>query len=199
MKIVLIGATGTIGKALSQKLSGHSLIRVGSSSGDYQVDIEDRASIKALFDKTGDVDAVISTTGMVAFAPVDALSIEQIKDSVNSKLVGQINVFQVGRAYVRNGGSITLTSGVLARYPMTTGSAASTVNAAIDAFVKATAFELNDEIRLNVVSPHFVKETMEMMGMDSESGISAADTANAYLHALKTPETGKSFDVAAYV
>lgn len=199
MKIVVIGATGIIGSALVQKLAEHEVIRVGSKNGDYQADIEDRNSLSTLFDKVGVVDAIISTTGMVEFAPVDALSNAQYQSSVNSKLLGQINVFQIGRQYVRQGGSITLTSGVLSQQPMNSGSVASTVNAAIDAFAKATAFELNDDVRLNVVSPHFVKETMELMGMDSESGISAADTAKAYLHALSTEETGKSFDVAAFV
>lgn len=199
MKIIVIGATGIIGKALAKKLADHEIISVGSKSGDFHVDIEDRNSLAALFDKVGEVDAIISTTGVVAFAPVDELSIEDMRSSVNSKLIGQINIFQVGRDYVSNGGSITLTSGVLAQHPMPTGSAASTVNAAIDAFVKATAFELDDSFRLNAVSPHFVKETMELMGMDSESGISAADTAKAYVHAINTNETGKSFDVAAFV
>ncbi len=199
MKIVLIGATGTIGKAVSNELKKHEVICVGFKGGDYQANIEDRASLKALFDKIGEVDAIVSTTGMIAFAPVEDLTFEQIKASVDSKLLGQINIFQVGREYVREGGSITLSSGVLAQYPMHSGSAASLVNAAIDSFVKATAFEIGSKLKVNSVSPRFVKETMEMMGMDSASGISAADTAKAYAHAVTTSETGQSFDVVDYI
>ena len=199
MKIVLIGASGTIGKAVANELKDHQVIRVGSKSGDYQADIEDSASLKAMFEKIGQVDAIISAAGMVEFAPVEDLSFAQIKASVDSKLLGQINVFQVGRDYVRAGGSITLSSGVLAQHPMYSGSAASLVNAAIDSFAKATAFEIGDTLRINAVSPRFVKETMEMMGMDSTSGISAADTAKAYVHAVTSNETGQSFDVADYI
>lgn len=199
MKIVVIGATGTIGKALVNELKDHDLISVGFEGGDYQADIEDRTSLKRMFDKIGQVDAIISTTGMVAFAPIEELTFEQISASVNSKLLGQINIFQVGRSYVREGGSITLSSGVLAQHPMHSGSAASLVNAAIDSFAKAAAFEIGDKLKINAVSPRFVKETMEMMGMDSTSGISAADTAKAYAHAVITSKTGQSFDVVDYI
>lgn len=199
MKVVLIGATGTIGKAVTEILKDHDVITVGFRGGDYQADIENRASLVALFEKIGEVDAVISTTGMVAFAPFDDLTFEQIQASVNSKLLGNINLFQVARDYVREGGSITLSSGVLAQQPMVSGAAASLVNAALDSFVKAAALELGDRLRVNTVSPHFVKETMELMGMDSSSGISAADTAKAYRHAISTRESGRAFDVVDFL
>lgn len=199
MKIVLIGATGTIGKAVTDELRDHDVITVGYKSGDYQVDIESRASLAVLFEQIGEVDAIISTTGMVAFAMVDDLTHDQIEASVDSKLMGNINLFQVGRKYVREGGSITFTSGVLAKQPMHSGSAASLVNAALDSFAMAAALELGSSLRVNTVSPRFVKETMEMMGMDSASGISAADTAKAYAYAITTSETGQIFDVADYL
>lgn len=199
MKIVLIGATGVIGKSVANELKEHEVIKVGRKSGDYQVDIEDRASIAALFEKIGDVDAIISTTGSVVFAPVNAITDDQVKSSVDSKLLGNINVFQVGKNHLRKGGSITLTSGGLAQHPMQGGSAASLVNAALDAFARASAYELGDSVRVNTVSPRFVKETMEMMGMDSSSGISAADTAKAYRHAVMSNEVGQAFDVVDYV
>lgn len=199
VKIVLIGASGIIGQKITEVLKDHEVIKVGRNSGDYQADIEDRASLEALFEKTGQVDAVISAAGMVAFAPIDELAFEQIQASVNSKLLGNINVFQVARKYVKTGGSITLSSGVLAQQPMVSGAAASLVNAALDSFAKAAALELGDSIRINTVSPRFVKETMELMGMDSGSGISAADTAKAYHHAVTTRETGQAFDVLDYL
>lgn len=199
MKIVLIGATGTIGKAVSKALEQHEVIKVGFKDGDYNVDIEDRASLTALFEKLGQVDAIISTTGLVTFAPVEELTYDQVQLSINSKLLGNINVFQVGRHYVREGGSITLTSGVLAQQPMYSASAASLVNAALDAFAKATAFELGDKLRINTVSPHFVKETMAMMGMDTAGGISAADTAKAYAYAVTSSDTGTIIDVSDHI
>ncbi|KAI9135680.1 SDR family oxidoreductase [Acaryochloris sp. CCMEE 5410] len=124
---------------------------------------------------------------------------EQIKSSVDSKLLGQVNLFQVGNKYVREGGSITLSSGYLAQHPMEGGAVISLVNAALDAFAKAAAFELGSSLRVNTVSPRFVKETMEKMGMDSSSGISAADTAKAYKYAVEISEFGQAFDIADYL
>ncbi|REG82143.1 short chain dehydrogenase [Marinomonas pollencensis] len=199
MKIVLIGATGTIGKAVANALEQHELIQVGYKGGDYQVNIESRDSISALFDQIGEVDAIVSTAGAVAFSPVKDLTYDQFKLSLDNKLMGQLNLFQIGQKYVREGGSITLSSGVLAQHPMEGGAAVSLVNAALDSFAKAAAFELGDSLRVNTVSPHFVKETMEAMGMDSTGGISAADTAKAYKHAVSSKETGQAFDVASYL
>lgn len=199
MKIVLIGATGIIGKAVAKALEAHQVICVGNTGGDYQVNIEDRDSIKALFDQIGQVDAIISTAGMAHFASVEALSYEQVKQSIDSKLLGNVNVFQVGKDFVKEGGSITLTSGVLSHQLMHGASAISLVNAGLDAFVRASAFELGDTLRVNTVSPHFVKETMALMGLDTDSGISASDTAKAYVYAVLSNETGKAIDVADHV
>ncbi len=199
MKIVLIGATGIIGKAVSQELHDHEVINVGFIGGDYQVDIENRASIAALFKEVGYVDAVISTTGLIEFAPLNELTIEQFRTTVNNKILGHINLFQIAKPYIKQGGSITFTSGYVAQNPMPGSSAVSLVNAALDAFVKAAALDLGDSLHINTVSPRFVKETMLLMGMNSETGISAADTAKAYRHSIEGHETGQSFDVVDYI
>lgn len=199
MKIVLVGATGTIGKAVVNELKEYEVIKVGNSNGDYQVDIEDRKSIEALFEQIGQVDAIISTTGLIAFAPIDELSYEQFEITVNSKILGHINLFQIGSQYVREGGSITFTSGYLAQHPMLGSSAVSLANAALDSFAKAAALELSPKLRVNTVSPRFVKETMELMGMDSTDGISAADTAKAYRHAITSTVSGQVFDIVDYL
>ena len=201
MKIVIFGATGTIGNAVTKELDEHEIVRVGfnTGNGDYHADIEDRESLSALFKEIGTVDAIISTTGLIAFAPVKDLAFEDIQKTVDNKIMGHINLFQIGHSYIREGGSITFTSGHLAQHPMSGGAAVSMVNAALDAFAKASAFELGSTLRINTVSPRFVKETMELMGMDSTDGISAADTAKAYRHAVETSETGHAFDVVDYI
>lgn len=199
MKIVIFGATGTIGSAVTKELNEHDIVRVGFNDGDYRVDIEDRNALSAFFTEIGTVDAIISTTGLIAFAPVKDLVFENVKQSVDNKIMGHINLFQVGSSYVREGGSITFTSGHLAQNPINGGAAVSMVNAALDAFAKASAFELGSTLRVNTVSPRFVKETMALMGMDSTNGVSAADTAKAYRHALETNETGQAFDVVNYI
>ncbi|MFC5586136.1 short chain dehydrogenase [Nitratireductor kimnyeongensis] len=199
MKILLIGATGTIGKAIATELKDHDVLAVGNSSGDYQVDLNDNVSIEALFDKTGKVDAVISTAGSIVFAPVKDLTEAQYNEAVAGKLTNHLNLFRIAQNYITEGGSFTLTSGDLAQNPMPGGAAVSMVNGALDSFAKAAALETGKALRVNTVSPHFVKETMEMMGMDSTSGISAADTAKAYRHAVESTESGQIFDVPNYV
>ena len=199
MKIVLIGATGTIGKAVAGQLEGHEVIKVAHAGGDFQVDIGDQASIKALFEQVGEVDAIVSTAGLAAFAPLEQLTDEQFELALGNKLMGQVNLVRIGRDYLRKGGSITLTSGVLAQQPMPGSASISMVNGALEAFVKAAALELGERLRVNAVSPQFVKETMEMMGMDSQYGISAADTGKAYRQAVEGTQNGETLAVADYL
>ncbi len=199
MKVLLIGATGTIGQKVQECLAeNHEVIPVGYKEGDYQVDIADKASIRKLFEQVGEVDAVISTTGLAAFGPLNELTDEQFALAWNNKLMGQINILRVGQAFVRKGGVILLTSGMLANEPMPGSASVSAANGAINAFVKAAALELDEQLRINAVSPVFVKETMEMMGMDSRSGLSAADTAKAYQAALEGLMSGAVIDARDY-
>ncbi len=194
MRILVIGATGTIGKAVVERLrAGNEVIRAGYKDGDVQVDLGNTDSMQSMFDKTGTVDAVISTAGLANFAPFEALQDADYQLALNNKLMGQINLIRIGRKHVSDGGSITLTSGVLAREPIPGSAAVSMANGALESFVRAVALE-EQRIRVNVVAPAFVKETMEMMGMDSSSGLPAADTAKAYLLAVSGNHHGEVLD-----
>ena len=200
MKIILIGATGTIGRKVYELLQkGHDVVPVGFRDGEYQVDIADKESIRSLFNQVGEVDAVISTTGLAEFGPVDELTDEQFSLGWSNKLMGQINILRVGQPFIRKGGVILLTSGMLANEPMPGSTSVSAANGAINSFIKAASLELGDKLRINAISPVFVKETMKMMGMDSSDGISAADTAKTYKTALEGSMTGEVFDVRNYV
>lgn len=199
MKILLIGASGTIGQAVSKRLSDqHQVISANYSAGDVQVDLGQPASITAMFEKVGKVDAVISTAGLANFSPIEQLSDADFNLALNNKLMGQVNLFRLGQGFINNGGSITLTSGVLSKEPMAGSSVISLANGALESFVKAAALEINT-LRLNVVSPVFVKETMVIMGMDSSTGISASDTAKAYQAAITGSLHGATLDVRDYI
>lgn len=200
MKILLIGATGLIGTQVHTLLSqAHEVIPVGYKGGMYQVDIADPVSIQTLFEKVGQVDAVISTAGLAAFGALAELTDEQFQLGLTNKLMGQINLLRIGKKFISPKGVILLTSGVLATDPIPGSAAIATVNGALNAFVKAAALELGSELRINTISPIFVKETMEMMGMDSTSGLSAADTAKAYQGALEGSMSGEVIDVRDYI
>ncbi|ACJ30952.1 Short-chain dehydrogenase/reductase SDR [Shewanella piezotolerans WP3] len=199
MKILLIGASGTIGAAVETALKPeHTVISANFSGGDVQVDLGNTESINAMFNSVGKVDAVISTAGLASFAALNELTEADYQLALQNKLMGQINLIRIGQQFVNTGGSVTLTSGVLSREPMHGSSVISMANGALESFVKAAALEL-DTLRVNVVAPIFVKETMAMMGMDTTSGLSAADTANAYVAAVTGDMSGKTLDAPGFV
>lgn len=199
MKIMVIGATGTIGKAVAERLGKENeVIAVGYSDGDLQVDLGSPLSIEELFEKSGPVDAVISTAGLANFGALNDQTDADYQLALNNKLMGQVNLVRIGKDYINAGGSITLTSGILSRQPMPGSASIAMVNGALESYAKAAALEL-ENLRLNVVAPAFVKETMEMMGMDSTHGIPAADTAKAYEVAVNGQMHGKTLDVPDYL
>ncbi len=123
MKIIVIGASGTIGRAVSEELSQrHEVIRVGRTRGDYQVDITSQESVEALFAQTGEVDAIVSTTGNLHFGPLSTMTDSQFNLGLQDKLLGQIRLALVGQHFLRDGGSITLSAVLSRRNPLLRGS-----------------------------------------------------------------------------
>ena len=198
MKVVVIGASGTIGSAVADALedNGHEVVRAARQSGDERVDIADLASIESFFGRVKEIDAVVTSAGDGKFGPLATLSQEDYELGLRHKLMGQVNVLRAGMKHVAVGTSFTLTSGVLSREPMPGSSALAMANGALEAFVKAAALELREhKLRVNVVSPIWVKETMLKLGMDPEGGMSAKDTARAYLASVEGTDTGALLDV----
>lgn len=160
MKIIIIGATGTIGKVVTEELSKrHEVIKASRSKGDIKVDIESPKSIESLYKHVGDFDAVVSTTGEGYFGPLQAATDKEFHKGINSKLMGQVNLVLTGQRYIKAKGSFTLTSGILAEDPVVLGSNLSMVNGGINSFVIAAAIELQNEIRINAVSPGVVEDS----------------------------------------
>lgn len=196
MKIVIIGATGTIGKAVAAALRGkHEVIAVSRSAADYRADITDKSSLEKAFAAIGKVDAIVSAAGGAVFKPLAALTDADFEKCLHDKLMGQVNVVRVGSQYVRSGGSITITSGVLAGEPMPGAAAISMVNAGLEGFGRAAALELgNEKIRVNVVSPPWVTETLIAYKMDPANGLPAAEVAKAYVKSVEGDATGLIID-----
>jgi NAD(P)-dependent dehydrogenase (short-subunit alcohol dehydrogenase family) len=199
MKVILIGATGIIGQAISQTLADkHELIRVSRSNSEYTVDIADKASIQKLFETVAPFDAVICAAGAAKFAPLENLSDDDFQFSLANKLMGQVNVVRVGMDLIHDRGSFTLTSGVLAQQPMPGSAAISLVNAGLEGFVRAAALELPRGIRVNVVSPPWISETLTAMGRDPSGGMPAAQVAQAYVASLETESNGEVIAAQAF-
>lgn len=158
MKVLLIGATGLIGKGVAAALSVNHEVVHASRSSDVSVDLNDGDSIAAMFARVGTVDAIASCAGHVPFKTLDALTRQDYLDGFTDKALGQIELARQGIAYLSDGGSITLMSGVLARTPIKTGAVAAAVNGAIESFVTAAAIETPRGIRINAVSPTVLVE-----------------------------------------
>ena len=199
-KIIVVGATGIIGTAVAELLGqAHEVIRVGNRAGDATVDLGSQASIVDLIENIGSFDAVVCATGVSRFGSVQAASDEDFMFSVHNKLMGQVHLVRAARHHISTGGSITLTSGMLAQTPGPGTAPTAMVNAGLEGFVRAAALDLTPELRINIVSPVFVTETARQMGLGSEGTLSAADTAKAYKVSLEGDMTGKVLDVRKYV
>ena len=198
MKILLIGAGGTIGSAVDKELSQrHEVIRIGRSSGDLQVDISDSASIRNLFEQTGRFDALICAAGNVNFVALGEMSEKDFALGLQDKLMGQVNLLLIGREFANDGASFTFTSGVINREPIRTGSSAALVNAALDGFVKAAAIELPRGLRVNSVSPTVLTEAMGKYApyFRGFKSVAAADVALAYAKSVEGLHTGQTYQV----
>lgn len=199
MKVLVIGGTGTIGGAVVKLLSAeHQVVPVAHSSGEVRVDIASPDSIRGMFRQVGRVDAVVSAAGTGAFKPLEQLSDEDFRFSLGHKLMGQVNLVRLGLEHVSDGGSITLTSGVLAQEPMPGSAAISLVNAGLEGFARAAALEAPRNIRVNVVSPPWVTETLQAMGMDPSGGLPAEVVALAYHEAVTGNCTGEVLDARRF-
>ena len=158
MKIIVVGASGAVGKAAADALAArHEVIRVNRSSGDLQMDIEDSDSIRAMYQQVGKVDAVVSAVGHGHFGPVDQMTSEQFMKGIMHKTLPQVNLVLEGFDCVNDGGSFTLTSGVLNRDPIRGGSCAAAANGALDGFVRGAAVDMPRGIRINAVSPEVLE------------------------------------------
>ena len=198
MKILLVGASGTIGRAVAAELSArHELVTAGRSSGDVRLDLSDAASIAKAYADVGQIDAVVCAAGNVTFKPLAELSQEDFEVGLQDKLMGQVNLVQLGRDHVRDGGSFTLTGGVLDRDPIVAGASASLVNGALNAFALAASIELPRGQRINVVSPGVIEEAMEAYGafFRGFEPVPAARAARAYAKSVEGRLSGRVLSV----
>jgi len=195
MRVVVVGGTGTIGSAVVAALSAsHEVVTVGRTSGALQVDLASPESIRGMFQSVGAFDALVSAAGQAKFASLDELTDADYLFSFSNKLMGQVNLVRIGRQFINDGGSFTLTSGVLSQEPMKGSASISMVNAGLEGFVRAAAQELPCGIRVNVVSPPWVTETLVARKMDPSDGMPAASVAQAYLASVEGSMTGQTLD-----
>lgn len=198
MKILLVGASGTLGQAVAANLAQrHQIVSAGRNSGDHRVDLRDDASVTALFAATGRVDAIVATTGNVHFGPLAAMSSAQFDSGLQDKLLGQVRLALIGQHHLNDGGSITLTTGILAEQPIHQGGNATAVNAAVEGFVRAAACELARGLRINAVSPSVLSEAWDAYAdfFPGFEPVTAARAALAYQRSIEGVQTGQVYKV----
>ncbi|MDX2204142.1 MAG: short chain dehydrogenase [Hyphomicrobiaceae bacterium] len=197
MKIVLVGASGDIGKAVARELGQrHTVIPAGRNSGEI-VDIRSLDSVRALLSRVGPIDAIVSTAGKSHFGPLASMGPAEFAIGLNDKLMGQVNLVIAGQSALADGGSITLTSGILSERPIRSGSGTSMVNGAIEAFVRAAAVELPRGLKINAVSPSLLIESEERYrgSFPGFKPVAAADVALAYVRSIEGGQTGQIYQV----
>ncbi|WP_085991006.1 short chain dehydrogenase [Oceanobacillus senegalensis] len=199
MKVLVVGATGTIGKAVVNEMQGDNveIITASRNNSDVKVDITSEESIKNMFEQVGKMDALVSTTGAAHFGPVAEMTTEQNLVAVNSKLLGQINLVLLGLDYIEDNGSITLTTGILMDDPLVNAASAAMANGGVRAFVKSAAIELPRGIRINSVSPNMLEESKEKYGslFVGTEPVKGKSVALAFKKSILGAQTGQSYNV----
>jgi NAD(P)-dependent dehydrogenase (short-subunit alcohol dehydrogenase family) len=196
MRILVIGATGTIGQAVVKKLGErHEVVAASATKSAFKVDITKTDSLRALFGLVGTVDAIVCVAGKAKMAALDQLTDGDFQFCLENKLMGQVNVVRLGLAHVRDGGSICLTSGVLSFKPMPGSAAISLVNSGVEGFVRAAALEAPRKIRVNVVSPPWVTETLRAYQLDLPDGRPASEVAGLYVQAVEGSASGATIEL----
>ena len=194
MKFLVVGSTGLIGSYVAKTLSKHGTVIGVSRTTQISVDVKDPASIKAMYEKVGKVDAVASCIGKVAFKPIAELTYEDYLMGLKDKALGQVELVRVGIDFLNDGGSFTLMTGVLARDPIPAGSVAALANGAIESFTLAAAIDLPRGIRINTVSPNvLVEATSYHASFPGFHQVSAQSVADAYVKSILGKQTGQIY------
>lgn len=199
MKVLVVGATGAVGSAVAQALAarGHEVVRVGRTRGDLQVDITSDASVEALYAAVGRVDAIVSAAGGLFFGPLVEMTPANFNVGLQDKLLGQVRLALLGQHVLADGGSITLTTGIVAQEPIRQGANATAVNAAVEGFVRAAAIELPRGLRINAVSPTMLTESLVAYGpfFPGFEPVPAARVAQVYVRSVDGPQTGRVYRI----
>ena len=194
MKFLVVGSTGLIGSYVAKTLSKHGTVIGVSRTTQISVDVKDPASIKAMYEKVGKVDAVASCIGKVAFKPIAELTYEDYLMGLKDKALGQVELVRAGIDFLNDGGSFTLMTGVLARDPIPSGSVAALANGAIESFTLAAAIDLPRGLRINTVSPNvLVEATSYHASFPGFHQVTAQSVADAYVKSILGKQTGQIY------
>jgi NAD(P)-dependent dehydrogenase (short-subunit alcohol dehydrogenase family) len=193
MRIIIVGGSGTIGKKLSEEFSKrHEVIIAGRNSGSLHVDITSPESIEKFYQQAGPFDALVSAAGGGHVGPLKTMTDTDFRKGVDSKLMGQINLVLIGQRYINPKGSFTLTSGILSEDPIAAGANLSSVNSAVNGFVLSAAMELENSVRINVVSPGVVEDSPQLFPFfPGHTPVSMKQVVRGYIKSVEGAVNGQ--------
>ena len=199
MKVLIIGASGTIGSAIVRELQTDTdLVTASLNSGEYNIDLADNDSIKKMFEQIGKLDAIVCAASRgVVFKSLSEMTIEDYLVSMQQKLFGQLALVLEGVKSLNDAGSVTLTTGIMNHDFVANGSAAALVNNAVEGFVKSAALDMPRRIRINAVSPALLEESVEKYSelCPGFEPVSSEKVARAYRKSIYGIQSGRIYHV----
>ena len=194
MRIIVVGGAGTIGSAVVDLLSSrHDVVVAGRQSGDVQVDISSRDSVRSMYRRIGSFDALASAAGEAHFGPLATVTEDELALGVHSKLLGQMRLVLLGRSLISEGGSFTLMSGYVLDDPIPEATSFAVANGGVEGFVRAAALGLERRVRINAVSPGLAQDSYERFGAfnPGRAPVSMREIASAFERSIEGWRTGE--------
>lgn len=192
-KIVVVGATGRLGRVVVGGLNDYEVIRAGRSGPDLKIDALNFESVSDVFASIGTFDGLISCIGGTPFKTFEELTMEDFAMGLSKKCFSQLNLAKAAIPYLTENGSITLTSGIIGDEPILAGSCAAAANGALNMCVSTLAAEYAGKLRINIVSPSIIENSVEDYGMlfDGFEPTSKKRIVEAYRRTISAPISGR--------
>ena len=193
-KTIVIGATGKLGKVVVEGLQkDYEVIRASRSGPDLKIDAFDFESVSDVLASIGPFDGLVSCIGGTPFKIFDELTMEDFAAGLATKCFSQLNLAKAAIPFLSENGSITLTSGIIGDEPIIAGSCAAAANGALNMCVSTLAAEYAGKLRINVVSPSIIENSVDHYGMlfDGFEPTSNQSIIHAYRRTISAPITGQ--------
>ncbi|MFC7428249.1 SDR family oxidoreductase [Nocardia tengchongensis] len=151
--MVIIGAGSGIGRRIAEDATAQGAQVI--SAGRPELDLTDEDTVRALAERVGELDFLVSLAADHANGPITELDRDAVHRAFDAKVIGPILLAKHFAPRFRAGGAMLLFSGVAAWRPTPGRVVMATTNAAAATLAEALAVELAP-LRVNAISPGIV-------------------------------------------